>query len=204
MEEVTQKVSTLSRGFETTENYVTDCFVTCSIMEKILTPAEIDALGVQKNTSTVIDSTRASFLQWSDEDEGASNSMKIRYTVYYKKLSSWGIYINLYAITHSYGKVVYADTGSGIYPTDMTFNVGCYGYACNYSTGQNLGVYSHTDSMTVNSQDVGESVAYFFDTGDDNIYYEVVQGNKDAIGTNLIVHGTRGVNLSVYYNPPSA
>lgn len=197
MKEVTQKIRTRSAGNKQADEYVSDCFVTFSIKEKDLSAEEKSALGIEQSKNSAILPRRA--LQFTDEDWDGSFAMKVRYTVYYSKLDSYGNLVNLYSFHDSYGKVVSCATSEGITPTRGDFYVSLYGLAYNLNTNQYLGLNSHSDSGSVYNPQVGEAYAYQFDLGPDYIYYQVTDAH--TCGTSWTVYATRGVTASVGFNP---
>lgn len=197
MKEVTQKIRTKSVGNERADEYVSDCFVTFNIKEKDLSAEEKSTLGMDQSKSSAILPRRA--LQYTNEDWDDSFAMKVRYTVYYSRLDSYGNLVNLYSFHDSYGKVVSCTASEGITPTRGDFYVSLYGLAYNLNTNQYLGLSSHSDSGSVYNPQVGEAYAYQFDLGPDYIYYQVTDSH--TCGTSWTVYATRGVTAFVDFNP---
>lgn len=188
---VIQKINT-KRNFDSSisEDYVADIIVSGNLVTY-----DVDE-DVAQNFENDTYYSRAAIESITREKTTSDASvMKIRYTVYFKSINVNGA--TAIALSHSYGKVVYCETGSGVMPERMVFYSRIGTTKVYNENGGFLGTYGlSAKTQTVNNPSIGESAAYLYNINNFNEFFDV-DGDAVLAGTNLTVYATRGVTLQV-------
>lgn len=188
---VIQKINT-KRNFDNSisEDYVADIIVSGNLVTY-----DVDEDAVKNFENDTYYSRAAIESITREKTTSDASVMKIRYTVYFKSITVGKA--TAIALSHSYGKVVYCETGSGVKPERMVFYSRIDTTKVYNANGGFLGTYGLSgNTYTVNNPSVGESAAYLYNINNFDEFFDV-DGTAIMAGTNLTVYATRGVTLQV-------
>ena len=188
---VVQKINTKRNS----DNSISEDYVADIIVSGNLITYDIDEKSTKNFENNTYYSRAAIESITREKTTSDASVMKIRYTVYFKSINVGGA--TAIALSHSYGKVVYCETGSGVRPERMVFYSRIGTTKVYNENGGFLGTYGLSGkTQTVNNPSVGESAAYLYNINNFNEFFDV-DGNAVLAGTNLTVYATRGVTLQV-------